>query len=63
MPPMEVTAYWWSRTAYEDAARTAGFTRISWHRYTVSPAGLERYGPDLWDNYLRQPHAVIIEAS
>jgi len=61
--PMDVDAYWWSATTYEKAARTAGFTTVTWTRFTVSEEGMERYGKSYWTNYLTHPHAIIVEAS
>lgn len=63
VPPMHVDAYWWSKATYEQAARAAGFTTITWTHFTVSDTGVERYGEDYWTNYLTCPHAVIVEAS
>lgn len=61
-PSLDVTAYWWSRAAYERAARATGFGPVSWRHYTVADEGVERYGEDLWHNYVQRPHAVILEA-
>ncbi len=61
-PPVAVDAIWWSHETYERALRMAGFTEISWHAYTVSADGINRYGESFWSNYLKRPHAVIIEA-
>lgn len=61
--PMDVDAYWWSQATHEHAARTAGFTTVTWKRFTVSETGVARYGQDYWTSYLARPHAVIVEAS
>ena len=61
IPPLTVTAYWWSHAACERAADAAGFTHLTWRHLTVTDTGRTRYG-NLWDNYLRIPHAVILEA-
>lgn len=63
VPPMDVDAYWWSKAAYEEAATTAGFSTITWRHFTVSDLGVERYGTELWQNYLDRPHAMIVEVS
>jgi SAM-dependent methyltransferase len=60
---MEVDAYWWSAAAYEEAARAAGFSTLTWKHFSVSDLGVRRYGTDLWQNYLDRPHAMIVEAS
>lgn len=61
-PPMEVTAYWWSRAAYEEAAAAAGLRDLAWSFYTVTDEGIEQYGTELWQNYLDRPHAVVLTA-
>ncbi|MFD6160014.1 class I SAM-dependent methyltransferase [Nocardia sp. NPDC060256] len=56
-----VTAYWWSRQAYEIAARASGFVNLRWTAPTVSAAGLAEYGEDYWAACLAAPHALILE--
>lgn len=63
IPPMDVVAHWWSRDAYEAAARAAGFTTIRWTHYTVSDTGIDRYGREFFANYVERPHAIIVEVS
>ncbi|HEV2783595.1 MAG TPA: class I SAM-dependent methyltransferase [Actinophytocola sp.] len=61
--PIDVDAYWWSPTTYEVAAKTAGFTSLTWHHFTVSDTGVGHFGEDYWTPYLTRPHAVMLEAS
>ena len=63
IPPLDVTATWWSGAAYEQAARAAGFTTVAWRHFTVSDIGRQRYGAEFWAPYLEHPHAVIIEVA
>lgn len=63
VPPLDVTATWWSSAAYEQAAQAAGFTTVTWRHFSVSETGLARYGAEFWAPYVHRPHAVILEAT
>ncbi|RZQ64602.1 DHA2 family efflux MFS transporter permease subunit [Amycolatopsis suaedae] len=58
-----VTAHWWSRDAYEHAAKSAGFTDVSWSALEVSDEGVAHYGKEYWTNYLAAPQAVLLRAT
>ncbi len=58
-PPF--TAYRWEKASVEHALTQAGFTHINWVTPTLSTDGEQQYGADYFADYLRQPHAVLIE--
>lgn len=60
---IRVTARWWSREAYENAASRAGFTDVTWSHLTVPEEGTAQFGQEYWDAYLAAPHAVILTAT
>jgi hypothetical protein len=45
---IRVTARWWSRAAYENAASRAGFTDVTWSRLTVPDEGMAQFGQEYW---------------
>jgi ubiquinone/menaquinone biosynthesis C-methylase UbiE len=60
--PLHLRNYYWSRETYESVLHQAGFHRIVWHAMQVSPEGFEPYGKTYWQDYLDQPHIVVLEA-
>ena len=60
---IRVTARWWSREAYENAASRAGFTDVTWSHLAVPEEGIAQFGQQYWDAYLAAPHAVILTAT
>jgi SAM-dependent methyltransferase len=60
---IHVTLFNWSRAVYERCATKAGFGKLSWTDVTVSPEGVERFGRDFWDDYLRVPALVLLTAT
>ncbi len=57
----EVLSHYWSKTTLETALTEAGFTDIRWIKAEVSEAGIEKYGSEIWQNYLNSPHCIFIE--
>lgn len=60
-PPFTLHAYHWSKETYEEVLQEAGFRNVKWHRPVCSPEGIARYGEGFWNDYLTNPHAVILE--
>lgn len=54
--------YHWGKETYEEALRTTGFKDIKWHKIIVSDEGIKKFGPSFWENYLKQPGLIVIEA-
>lgn len=57
-----VTMYRWSRETHEEAFKAAGFKKLTWYEPEVTPKGIELMGEEYWQRYLKQPHALLIEA-
>lgn len=57
----EVMAYRWNKETVEAALEAAGFKDIRWVQPQLSPEGAEQYGAETFANYLKQPHAVLLE--
>ncbi|WP_141322998.1 class I SAM-dependent methyltransferase [Myxococcus sp. AB025B] len=57
----DVTAYYWSRDALEDALRSSGFGPVNWSN--PRPPGLASIedAPLVQQAYLRRPHAVMLD--
>ncbi|HEY4309214.1 MAG TPA: methyltransferase domain-containing protein [Pirellulales bacterium] len=53
--------YFLDRQAHEEALSAAGFREIRWHPSRLEPAGLERFGSDLWEDFLSHPPIALIE--
>lgn len=62
VPPVEITAYRWSRPTYENALHDAGFEGLEWQRPTVSEAGEREHGAAFWQPYLERPHCLVFSA-
>lgn len=59
-PMFSIHFYHWSRATHERALTEAGFRNIVWHRPECSPEGLERFERGFWDDYLNNPHAIVV---
>jgi toxoflavin synthase len=54
---------YWSAQTYEQVLTAAGFTGVRWHRLFAAPGADEKYGAGFFEDYLTNPHAVLVEAS
>ncbi len=61
MTTPEIMAYRWSEATVEEALTHAGFDNIKWVMPTLSPEGEKQYGREVFETYLKQPHAVLLE--
>lgn len=64
VPGLEATlvAYRWTKQSYENALREAGFVDIAWHPPLCHPEGVELFGEEFWEPYLKNPHAAVMSA-
>lgn len=53
--------YYLSPTTYEETFQRAGLQTLRWHAPQLSPLGVEEYGRDYWDDFLRQPPVYFLE--
>ena len=53
--------YYLSRKTHGWAFHEVGFTQIRWIKIEVDPAGIEKFGPDFWQNFLDHEPIVGIE--
>ena len=53
---------YWSAKTYEQVLTAAGFADLQWHRLVASPAADKEHGAGYFDDYLTNPHAVLMEA-
>lgn len=56
-----IIKYHWSKETYEWAFREAGFSEIKWKAPAVSQKGIDKYGVEYWQDYLKKPSFVCIE--
>lgn len=59
-PPLRMTCYNWDKSVYAEAAREAGFQRLSWQEMEIPPEELERRGADYWRDYQENPLIVAL---
>jgi SAM-dependent methyltransferase len=59
--PLTFQDYYYRRTTYEWAFRTAGFQTIRWHRPLVSPQGLQQFGQEFWQDYVENQVSIYLE--
>ena len=57
----EIQNYYYSHATYEEIFREAGFVSVQWHRPVVSPAGVQQYGQDYWQDFLELAPIIGIE--
>jgi hypothetical protein len=57
----EIQNYYYSHASYEKVFREAGFASVHWHLPVVSPAGVEQYGQDFWQQFLDLAPIIGIE--
>lgn len=48
----QIDNYYLSRKTHEWAFKTVGLTHINWPRIEVDPAGIDKFGPDFWRDFL-----------
>ena len=60
--PLHLRDYYWSQATYESVLHQVGFERLVWHAMQASVEGFEVYGKAYWQDYLRHPHIVVLEA-
>ena len=53
--------YYLSKETYEWAFQTVGFKEIRWHQPMVSPSGVQKFGPEFWQDFLDYQPMVGIE--
>lgn len=59
----EITAYRWDKATVDSALQTAGFSDIRWIQPLLSPEGTQQFGDRLFVDYLRQPHALLLDCT
>lgn len=57
----EIQNYHYAHATYEEIFRQAGFASVQWHLPVVSPAGVEQYGQDYWQDFLELAPIIGIE--
>jgi SAM-dependent methyltransferase len=61
--PFEITNYYLSIAAHEEALKAVGMRDIRWHPPAVSPEGLAEFGPEYWAALLQYQPIIFIECS
>jgi toxoflavin synthase len=57
----EIQNYYYSHATYEEIFRQAGFVSVQWHPPAVSPACVQQYGPDYWQDFVELAPIIGIE--
>lgn len=57
----QAQVYYLSKLIYEKLFRKNGFN-VTWHKGIVSQKGIEKYGGEFWEDYLKNPVYNIIKA-
>ncbi|KUN04836.1 ToxA protein [Streptomyces yokosukanensis] len=58
--PVSFTAIPPSRTTYETCLEAAGFTGVEWVPLEISPAGVEEFGQEFWDDFYDNPPLAML---
>jgi SAM-dependent methyltransferase len=58
----DITNYYLSRRAHEEALTAAGLRDVRWHPPRVSPEGVAQFGREFWADFLEHPPVIFIEA-
>lgn len=58
-----IVNYHWSKETYEWALHKSGFAEITWQTPSVSQEGIEKYGVEFWQDFLKQPNFICIKCS
>ncbi|MCT9092543.1 class I SAM-dependent methyltransferase [Streptomyces sp. ASQP_92] len=58
--PVSFTAIPPSRETLESCLSAAGFTGIEWVPMEISPAGIEKYGREFWDDFYGNPPLTML---
>ncbi|GIG66504.1 class I SAM-dependent DNA methyltransferase [Phytomonospora endophytica] len=61
-PPADLVNHQWPRTAYQRAAREAGFARLAWHPLEIPPGAIAGYGEAYWRTLLDNPFITGLTA-
>lgn len=56
-----ITDYYLSQATYEQAFAQAGFQSLEWCYPQVSAAGIEEFGQDYWQDFLRYPPIILLK--
>jgi toxoflavin synthase len=57
----EIQNYYFSHATYEEILYQAGFVSVQWHPPAVSPAGIQQYGQDYWQDFVELAPIIGIE--
>lgn len=57
----EITNYYLSIAAHEQALKAAGMRNIVWHFPEASPLGMAEFGEEHWRIFLEHPPVILIE--
>lgn len=53
--------YYLNQETYEWAFKEVGFKTVNWYKPMISPEGIEKFGPDYWQDLLDNPPMRLIE--
>lgn len=62
-PPTDIVNHQWPRTAYQRAAREAGFAELAWHPLEIPAGAAAAYGEAYWRTLLDNPFIVGLTAT
>ncbi len=57
----EIQNYYYAHATYEEILRQAGFVSVQWHPPVVSPAAMQQFGQDYWQDFLELAPIIGIE--
>ncbi|QDU60364.1 Ubiquinone biosynthesis O-methyltransferase [Planctomycetes bacterium Pan216] len=59
---VEMEVYHYSHETYESVLHEAGLDQITWHRPMIAPEGMELFGADYWDYWIKHPFLMGMTA-
>ena len=55
---VEFNFYYWSKETYNELLQKSGFKNIQWVEPIVSEAGINKFGKEYWNNFLKNPSST-----
>lgn len=55
---IEFNFYYWSKETFNELLQEAGFKNIQWIEPFVSKEGINKFGKEYWDKFLKKPSSI-----
>ncbi len=55
---IEFNFYYWSKETFNELLQKVGFKNIQWIEPFVSKEGIDQFGKEYWDKFLKKPSSI-----